>query len=223
MNEFLESIERESEAFAATIRADSLDRRVPGCPDWALRDLVWHLGRVQQFWAFDVRAGVDAPPEFDEAQPGPTEAGALAAWMRDATRELLDALRGAPADAPAWTWWHEPRIAGAIGRHQVQEAAVHRWDAQSALGTPEPLPATLAADGVDEFLEIARQMRPPAPIAFEATDTGRTFTLSDGAPTVTVSAPSGDLVLLLYRRLSPDAVRVDGDRAALDEYLAPIE
>jgi uncharacterized protein (TIGR03083 family) len=223
MKEFLESIEHESEAFAATIRADSLDRRVPGCPDWALRELVWHLGRVHRFWALVVRAGADEQPDFDEAQPGPAEAAALAAWMRDSTRELLDALRAAPAYAPAWTWWHEPRTAGAIGRHQVQEAAVHRWDAQSALGRPEPLPAVLAADGVDEFLEISRQMRPPSPIAFEATDTGRTFTLSEGEPAVTVSAPSGDLVLLLYRRLSPEDVRVDGDRAVLDEYLAPID
>jgi uncharacterized protein (TIGR03083 family) len=223
MNEFLDSIGSESEAFAATIRADTLDRRVPGCPDWALRDLVWHLGRVQQFWSLVVRAGVDERPEFDEEEPGPTEAGAAGAWMRASTRELLDALRASPADAPAWTWWDEPRTAGAIGRHQVQEAAVHRWDAQSALGVPEPLPAPLADDGVEEFLEISRQMRPPTPIAFEATDTGRAFTLSDREPAVTVSAPSSDLVLLLYRRLSPDQVRVDGDRAVLDEFLAPIE
>jgi uncharacterized protein (TIGR03083 family) len=223
MNEFLDAIASESEGLAATIRADTLDRRVPGCPDWSLRELVWHLGRVQQFWSLDVRSGSDEPPEFDEGQPGPAGAGALAAWMRESTRELLDALRAAPPDAPAWTWWNEPRTAGAIGRHQVQEAAVHRWDAQSALGVPEPLPAALADDGVDEFLEISRQMRPPTPIAFQATDTGRTFTLSDGGPAVTVSAPSGDLVLLLYRRLSPEQVRVDGDRAVLDEFLAPID
>ena len=92
MNEFLDTIASESESFAATIRADTLNRRVPGCPDWAFRELVWHLGRVQQFWALDVRAGADEPPEFDEGEPGPTEAGALAAWMRESTGALLDAL-----------------------------------------------------------------------------------------------------------------------------------
>jgi uncharacterized protein (TIGR03083 family) len=223
MNDFLDSIASESEAFAATIRADTLDRRIPGCPDWALRDLVRHLGRVQQFWSTVVRGGVDEQPDFDEAEPGPMDAGPLAAWMRESTRELLEALRAAAPDTPAWTWWKEPRTAGAIGRHQVQEATVHRWDAQSALGAPDPLPVALADDGVAEFLEIARQMRSPTPIAFEATDTGRRFTLSEGEPAVTVSAPSGDLVLLLYKRLSPEVVRVDGDRAALDEFLAPIE
>jgi hypothetical protein len=85
------------------------------------------------------------------------------------------------------------------------------------------LPAPVGADGVDEFLEISRQLRAPAPIAFHTSDTGRTFTLSDAKPVVTVSAPAADLVLLLYRRLSPDDVHVDGDRAVLDEYLGPIE
>ena len=40
---------------------------------------------------------------------------------------------------------------------------------------------------------------------------------------MTVSAPSADLVLLLYKRVSPGDVRVDGDRAVLDEFLPPIE
>jgi hypothetical protein len=31
MNDFLDSIGSESEAFAPTIRADTLDRRFPGC------------------------------------------------------------------------------------------------------------------------------------------------------------------------------------------------
>jgi len=160
MKEFVESIGNESEAFAATIRSDVLDRRVTGCPDWTLRELAWHLWRVQQFWALVVRAGIDERPEFESRRPGPTEAGALAAWMRESTRELVDALRDTPADAPAWTWWGEPRTAGAVGRHQVQEAAVHRWDAQSALGRPVPFPAALATDAVDEFVDIFRKLRP---------------------------------------------------------------
>jgi uncharacterized protein (TIGR03083 family) len=224
MKEFLDDIASESESFAATIRPDTLDRRVPDCPDWALRELVWHLGRVQQFWAAIVRSGVDEPPDFsEERKRGPSDAQELADWMRASTEDLLDALRAASPDATAWTWWKEPRTAGAIGRHQVQEAAVHRWDAQAAVGTPDPLPAAIADDGVEEFLEISRQMRAPVPITFHATDTGRTFTLSDAEPVVTASAPSADLVLLLYRRLTSDDVKVDGDRAVLDEFLAPIE
>jgi hypothetical protein len=74
-----------------------------------------------------------------------------------------------------------------------------------------------------EFVEIFRKLRPRAPIALEATDTGHTFTLSDGEAAVTVYAPSGDLLLLLYGRLSPDDVQVVGDRVLLGVLLTPIE
>lgn len=215
-------IETESAAAGATISPASLDARVPSCPDWSLTQLIWHLGRVQRFWAEAVRAGGELPA-LSEDEPGPSEASELDAWFRASTRELLDALKAVPWDTSAWTWWKEDRTVGAIARHQVQEAAVHRWDAQlAAVGNPDPLPAKLAEDGVDEFCWIARQLRGHQPIAFRATDTGTTFTAGGDESVVTASAPASDLVLLLYSRVSADAVDVDGDRAALDQFLVPI-
>jgi uncharacterized protein (TIGR03083 family) len=222
-DEILGFIETESSAAAETISPGVLDARVPSCPDWSLTQLIWHLGRVQRFWAAAIHAG-GVDPALPEDEPGPSEAGELEAWFRELTRELLDALRTVPWDTPAWTWWKEDRTVGAIARHQVQEAAVHRWDAQvAASGSPDPLPAKLAADGVDEFCWIARQMRGDQPIAFHATDTGTTFTAGDADTVVTASAPASDLVLLLYSRIGTDAVEVDGDRAALDAFLVAIE
>jgi uncharacterized protein (TIGR03083 family) len=215
-------IESESAAAGATISPGTLDARVPSCPDWSLTELIWHLGRVQRFWANTLSAG-DVEPEFPSDTRGPTEAGELEQWFDAGTRELLDALHEVPWDTPAWTWWKDDRTVGAIARHQVQEAAVHRWDAQlAATGTPQPLPAQLADDGVDEFCWIARQMRGQQPIAFHATDTGKTVTAGDGEPVATASAKASDLVLLLYSRVSADEVTVDGDRAALDAFLQPI-
>ena len=215
-------IARESEAFASDLDAGPLDGRVPYCPDWSLRDLAWHLGRVQRFWAAVVRVGADIQPEFVTPVPGPADASELARWMRASTRDLLDALDATSADSPAWTWWRDDRTVGAIARHQVQEVAVHRWDAESVVGTPEPLAEEIADDGLDEFVGIARQLRNPAPIMFTATDSGRSVSVSEGTPTVTVSGPASDLVLLLYGRVSPDAVRVDGDRMTLDAFLVPV-
>jgi uncharacterized protein (TIGR03083 family) len=222
-DELIDWIATESDAFAATIRADALDRRVPGCPDWTLRDLVWHLGEVQRFWADVVRRAADVAPEFDEGKAGPREADELDAWMRASTRELLDSLHDVPWDTAAWVWWKEPRTVAAIARHQAQEAAVHRWDAQSASGAPAPLPDALAADGIDEILEIARQLRDPAPVTFVATDTGRSFPLADGPSRATVSATAADLVLLLYGRRSLEDVKVEGDRPAVEAFLLPME
>jgi uncharacterized protein (TIGR03083 family) len=214
-------IERESDAFASVIDSGQLDARVPGCPEWTLRELALHLGTVQQFWSRVVNAGADQEPER-RAWAGPERAPELAAWMRTCTQELLDALRTTSFDTPAWTWWPDNRTVGAIARHQVQEAAVHRWDAQSAVGPPDPLASEIADDGVGEFLWIARQLRGPASITFVATDTGRSFAASDDAPTVTVSASASDLVLLLYGRIRPDRIQVEGERATLDAVLIPI-
>jgi uncharacterized protein (TIGR03083 family) len=221
MNEHLVWIADESEAFAATITPDALDDRVPGCPDWSLRDLVVHLGRVQRFWASDVRVGADVEPTaFDTEAPGPS-AEELGAWMRAATSDLLEALRTTPPETPAWTWWKGDRTAGAIARHQVQEAAVHRWDAQSAVGAPAPLDGAIADDGVAEFLAVNREWRGTAPIEFRATDTGSSFSAGEAA-TVTVRASASDLVLLLHRRIHVDAVEVEGDRAVLDKFLVEV-
>jgi uncharacterized protein (TIGR03083 family) len=221
-DEILGFIEAESAAAAATISPAVLDARVPSCPDWSLTQLVWHLGRVQRFWAAATHAG-GVDPALPEDEPGPSEAGELEAWFRQSTRELLDALQTVPWDTPAWTWWKEDRTVGAIARHQVQEAAVHRWDTQlAASGSPDPLPTKLADDGVEEFCLLARQMRGHQPIAFHATDTGTTFTAGDERPVVTASASASDLVLLLYSRVSADDVAVEGDRAALVKFLVPI-
>jgi uncharacterized protein (TIGR03083 family) len=177
---------------------------------------------VQQFWAKDVRAGVDIPPTSFADGAGPSDAPELAAWMRESTRDLLEALRASAPETPAWVWWRDGRTVGAIARHQVQEAAVHRWDAESVSGAPPALAPLIADDGVDEFLWIARQLREPAPVTFVTTDSGRSISMSDATSTVTVSATASDLVLLLHRRISPDAVDVDGERAALDAFLVPI-
>jgi uncharacterized protein (TIGR03083 family) len=221
-DEILGFIESESAAAAATISPATLDARVPSCPEWSLTELIRHLGRVQRFWATTAYKG-ELDPEFPAEGTGPSDANELDAWLRASTRELLDALQTVPWDTPAWTWWKEDRTVGAIARHQVQEAAVHRWDAQlAAVGNPEPLPTRLAEDGVDEFCWITRQQRGLQPIAFHATDTGSTFTAGDDDPVVTASAPASDLVLLLYARISLDAVVVEGDRGVLDAFLVPI-
>lgn len=215
-------IRHESDAFTAVLETTALDARVPGCPDWSLRDLASHLGRVHRFWAEVVRAGADVPPER-AAYGAPEDPAELAAWVRASTSDLLDALRAADPATPAWTWWRDDRTVGAIARHQVQEAAVHRWDAQSPAGRPEPIAAPVADDGVDEFLWIARQLRPPAAITFVTTDSGLARPVADEPPAVTVRGSASDLVLLLYGRVGVESVQVDGDGAVLTAFLQPIQ
>ncbi len=213
----------ESDAFAAAVTDDALDRRVPSCPDWSVRDLAWHVGRVQRFWGYHVRSGDTEPDLASEREPGPAPGDELRAWLRASTAELLDALDATPWDRAAWTWWHDDRTVGAIARHQVQEVAVHRWDAQRATGEERPLPTAVADDGVDEFLWIARQFGEPPPIELRALDTGHAFATAPGEPRTRVTATASDLVLLLYGRVGPAEVDVEGDANALAQFLKPIE
>jgi uncharacterized protein (TIGR03083 family) len=214
----IQAIEVESAVVAELVVTADLDAPVPSCPGWALRDLVLHLGRVQRSWGEHLRAGTpDIPWQGTHVEPR-TDAD-LAEWFVASTGALVSALESVGSGAPCWTWWGEPRTSDAVARHQVQEAGVHRWDAQSALGTPAPLRSDLAHDGVAEFLEVMTDPDPTAvtaQVAFEAPDTGGRWRIGPDAPTrLTVRATASDLVLLLYRRLPVSAVVLDGDADAL--------
>lgn len=233
--ELLDLIDDRSAALrAAVAAAPGPDEPVPGCPGWALRDLVAHLGGVQRFWAAAVTAADPGGPPGDVEGRAPS--GDLVRWSAGSTEALLSALRAAGPDSPTWCWWPAeaaPHTAAAVARHQVQEAGVHAFDAQQTIGRPEPLPGAVAVDGVAEFLRVCLGSRGawphrPARVALSSVD-GPTWTvdlLSSGAtvdppasgdPVTTVHAPASDLVLALYGRVAYDDLRVEGDAGVLAE------
>ena len=226
MIEHLAPLRTECDRFAAAIAGADPAARVPSCPAWDLRELVTHLGRVQRSWAATIRRGVDHEPQPLDEAVRPDEGGDLAVWFQEAAADLLAAVEESPADRPAWTWWRSPRTAGAIARHQVQEAAVHRWDAEVAAGRPgSPLDRDVAADALDEFVHITLGELPrwtpwtggDGVVELAPTDgpgTRRVALGGAGGPaTTTLSGTASDLLLLLYQRLPLDAVAVTGDRA----------
>ncbi|BEL08879.1 maleylpyruvate isomerase family mycothiol-dependent enzyme [Actinoplanes sichuanensis] len=235
--ELLALIEGRSAAFReAVAAAPDLSVTVPGCPDWSITDLVAHLGAVHRFWAAAVAAGDESgPPSAD--QLGDREPhGDLLEWSAASTALLLAALRDAGPGAPCWTWWgasDAPLTSTAVARHQVQEAAVHAYDAQESIGRAEPLPAAVAVDGVSEFLQVGLGSlgawpHRPARVAFQAIE-GPSWTLdlspsgakadppASGEPVTRIQATASDLVLALYRRIPLVDVRVDGDRSVAGE------
>lgn len=223
----------------AVASAPGLDTGVPGCPRWSLRDLVTHLGEVQRFWAAAVTAGsTDAPPA-GPPEPGAMPDAELLSFSAASTQVLLTALRAATPEQPCWTWWGAsaaPMDVGAVARHQVQEAAVHAYDAQEAAGKPGPVPGVVAVDGVAEFLTVSPGTSGPWPhrpavVCLHATE-GPSWSLSltpsgaamshgvqDGA-VATVRGPVSDLLLLLHGRIGPDRLGVDGDHTVVDQLLA---
>ncbi|GAA2435213.1 maleylpyruvate isomerase family mycothiol-dependent enzyme [Streptomyces lavendulocolor] len=248
--DLLRLIDERSTAFrTAVAAAPTLDAPVPTCPGWTLFDLVKHLGGGDRYWAAIVGAGpADGPPaEATAARAAlevPRDREALPAWLAASTQLLLSALREAGPDAGCWAWWsalQTPRTSGGVARHRVHESAVHTYDALLAAGAPQPLPAEVALDGVEEFLftcVATPSAWPHGPTAFDFhTTEGRSWRLTvdgDGARSTRISAPTAaagedpdaagasvrgtasELVLYLYDRIPAESLHVDGDARLLD-------
>jgi len=147
----LVAIESHTRALAAAAETD-LDARIEHCPDWSMSDLVWHLIGVHRFWnkvATDLPA--DEPDEVSD-QDRPADDLLIAELLRG-MEAMVATLRAADQDAACWTWGLEQNVRF-ITRHQVQEAAVHHWDAVNAGRDAEPwsIDPVVAMDAVDEML-----------------------------------------------------------------------
>jgi uncharacterized protein (TIGR03083 family) len=224
----VDAIAEDSRRLSDAVAASDLDTRVPSCPEWSLRDLAHHIGVVQWYWGANVRAANAGERSGGELTPVPGDRDLLA-WLGWCSYMLLGALRQAGPDAPCWTWWGEPHTAAAVGRHQAQEAAVHRWDAELATGSVGSLRPELASDGVPEFIQIMVGGDADAlsgTVTLTATDTGASWQVgakqADGSErrAAELRATASDLVLMLYRRLPVPDAAVVGDPMLVAGFLS---
>jgi uncharacterized protein (TIGR03083 family) len=214
----VDAIAGESRRLAGVVASADLDARVPTTPKWALRDLAHHVGTVQWYWSANVRAKNPDERSGGSLTPLPPDSDLLA-WLGWCTYSLLSALRDVGPDSPCWAWWDAPapHTAGAVARHQAQEAAVHRWDAEGSVGSSAPLPPELATDGVPEFIDVMVGPDVSAlrgAVTLHAVDTGGSWRVGPdaaSASTAELNATASDLVLMLYRRLPVPDADVDGD------------
>lgn len=231
--DYLTALRRDSQRMADVIEG-ALDRTVPSCPEWTVADLVWHLGEVHTFWRQIACGAIPGPQAYVRPdRPANTQ---LVAWFRVGVSEIASALHQLDPATPAWTWAAQRNVAF-IQRRMAQETAVHCWDALAAVDLDEPIEVQLAVDGIDEFLDVLLPGRPthlegPAQIIhLHATDADGEWVVQagDGACHVerthgkgdaAVRATASDLLLLLWRRRSPDQLEVHGDRAAVARFLA---
>jgi len=145
--EHIEAVERETSAFTRTLMRGDADAQVPSCPEWTLRDLAKHVGGVQGFWTHVLAEGTGRPkPAFDD-EPGPS----AGLWLVQIGGFLVNELKAASADTKVWTWNPADQSAAFAARRMAHETAVHRFDAQMAIGNPEPIEPALAADGIEEI------------------------------------------------------------------------
>ncbi|MCW3813816.1 maleylpyruvate isomerase family mycothiol-dependent enzyme [Micromonospora sp. DR5-3] len=199
---FLRHLRHELAAFRACLDGD-LSVPIEHCSGWTLRDLAAHLGG-SNLWA---AAAVTEQRGDYEPPAAPTDPAELLRWFDESSEVLLRALDVDPGTS-AWTF-HSPHTVGFWQRRRCLEALVHRWDAEHALGTPRPLNAELAGEGVAEVFDTmaprqvarGRAEPPAAALRLDATDTGASWTYGPGAPVAVLSGSAPDLLLLLWGRL----------------------
>jgi len=226
----LATVEQETERIGACLAAGP-DRPVPSCPGWDLATLAAHLGQVQRWAEIMVRTG--AEQRLDRSQlPAPPEGAARSGWLLDGARELVDSLRAAGGDRRVWTFAGPDGLSAFWARRMAYEAQIHRADAELALGSSPAVAPDLAADGVDEFLQVMLPRcfaRGPVPnlagvLELGSDDGGPTWTVTisptaaevvpgpSGEADCRVRGPAADLFLFVWNRPTGPALRIAGER-----------
>ena len=133
-------------------RTHDPDLPVPTCPDWTLRQLAAHVGRVHRWAAEIVSTRATERIPFGSVPDGsyPAEPSARAAWLVAGADRVVSAVSAAGSD-PVWAF-SEIAPATFWARRQAHETMMHRADAEFAVGRNVVLDAGLAADGIDEWL-----------------------------------------------------------------------
>ncbi|MFI1357545.1 maleylpyruvate isomerase N-terminal domain-containing protein [Streptomyces sp. NPDC020898] len=230
-----------------------LSATVPTCPEWSLEQLVRHTGGALRWVDMLVRTRAEGDVD-EEAVPlggGPDvqgDAAALDAWLAETGELVVGALREAGPDTAVWAW-AGIHTSGFWARRMAHEITVHRADATLAAGLPYEVAADIAADAIDEWLQIVEfvQRTEPHDAAVELRGPGRSIHLhaTDTAPelnaewlveltedvlvwrrghekaTVALRGPLTDVMLAFYRRLPLDSSRLEvlGDRELLEFWL----
>ncbi|MFU8875270.1 maleylpyruvate isomerase family mycothiol-dependent enzyme [Micromonospora sp. SL4-19] len=233
------ALRTEGPAFAAAVAEAPPQTPVLSCPGWTVTDLAHHLAGVYIWVRTVVTAGTTTRPVREEATP-PVDL-TPAQWFRQEYDQVMALFEGLDPEAPAWNFAPQPKKAGFWPRRAAHETAVHRWDAQLAIGAGEPIEAKLAADGVSEVLDTwlpaGRRIQTGqwyGVVQLTATDAAQAWYLrlrgegvalldtatildhDDHHARVQVTGTASDLLLALMGRVGFDTLGVAGDRDLLD-------
>jgi uncharacterized protein (TIGR03083 family) len=243
---------RQSDLLGIAIAGADLTTPVPTCSGWNVGQLVRHVDGGHR-WAEElVRTRADAPTpdtslrdlsEFTDEDPA-----LLGPILNEGAELLAGTLRDADPDAAMWT--PTPHgCAGFYARRFAHETAIHRADAELALGVDFALEPDVAADGIEEWLELGslpfhfeihpwmrELLGPGRTIGLRATDvtvdwvvdlTGEAIGWRRGVEDTAVSVHGAvlDLLLVIYKRRLPvePYVQITGDHDLLDFWLERVD
>ena len=222
-----------------------------------MTDLVLHLGMVHRLVTRVIGERMQQPPTRGDwswlglaeewagwLPPGraprqdPVPSGLLD-WFGAGAAQLAECFRAAEPGEQVWTWSPDHSV-GFWQRMQAIEAAVHRWDAQKAVGTPRPLGSVLATDAIHQAFEImvpvqrAAAQAPPGngerfllrredgpqswAVRFDTDDVVSGAAAADGPYDIEISGRASDLALFLWHRPVANQLSIQGNTMMLRRY-----
>jgi uncharacterized protein (TIGR03083 family) len=211
-----------------------LDKEVPTCPGWTVRDAVEHTALVYAHKATIIEGRLSSPP-----QPWPPDDLVIDDLLEHFDQQLqrvLEALRSDKPQTSVWTWYEDEQTIGFWIRRMMQETVIHRADVEAAIGQRPPITDDVAIDGIDEVVE--RMLCNDDPEYYEGYQPGHgqriLVSAADAAWTITVgeqvasfsraavadadatlTGEAGDVLLAMWNRLPYSELTTTGDEAAL--------
>jgi uncharacterized protein (TIGR03083 family) len=233
--DFLHTLRVESARLAA-VDVNHLPLHLPHIEGWTVHDVIGHTAWAHRWVDLNVHASLEAPPER-AAVPEPPAGADVLTWFEDSARAVLQSLEAADPGTVVNTFTGPQPVAWWC-RRLAHETSMHRWDAEAAISSPEPIDSDIARDGIDEILQIFV----PARMQFETlAGQGETVHLhatdvADGEWVLTLGpdevrwehahtkadvaarGPVSDLLLLLWGRLPPSRLETFGNTTLLDRW-----
>jgi uncharacterized protein (TIGR03083 family) len=232
-----------SDESSRIVRAYELDRRasVPWSDRWTVATVARHVAGTHHVVAEIVsgRPHTDLGL-FGQLQTPAKDSPEFVEWFRSGTASLVEQLSSVPPDEECWSWFPPGRSVGWWARRMALEAVVHRWDTDAAQDREFSVASDVAADGIDEFLDVfvaasrAAQGSPAGPtIRFECSDRSERWwlDLSDQGERIVSREPrdasvricgtAEQLLLVVWGRVSASdaaGVEVSGDVGGLERW-----
>jgi len=247
--EHIDALRDQGALLAEAAGRAGLDAAVSRCPPWLVKDLLRHTGYIHRWAARHIiecpARVLEGPPEAEILRGGAPDPD-LIAWFLAGHRALVETLAAADPALECGTFMDAPSALAFWARRQAHETAIHRADAESALGLAPEYPPGFAADGIDELIMgfgPRRKYRPPAGdaggVRVRTTDTGDAWHVSASAGRIqcqrepqgppgpddgTVSGPASAVYLFLWNRVDPGpaGVTISGNQDFLTAWQSSV-
>ena len=132
------------------IAGRGLDVEVPCCEGWTVRTVIEHVGDIYAEKAAVVDEAWTERQDRRFGKPGEP----ITEWFDESASHLLKVLSAHAPTETVWTWFDPDQTVGFWYRRLAHETLIHRIDVEQAHGLASTIDESLAADGIDEVLEV---------------------------------------------------------------------